>query len=278
MKGYPEYSDSGIDWIDQIPLHWNIKRFKHLFTIKKDIAGTLGFDILSITQRGIKVKDIESGEGQVASDYTKYQKVNAGDFAMNHMDLLTGFVDISKYNGVTSPDYRVFSLKNYPASKNYYLYLLQICYTNKIFYPLGQGAAHVGRWRLPANAFKEFRAPYPPIEEQIKITEYLDREITRIDSLVTEKHQFLNLIKEKRQALVDEAVKHPKTKMIRMQFCTTQKFRPIERIDSQLYIPVGLYNRGRGIFHKKPTQGENLGDSDFFHIEPNDFNGTKLSP
>ena len=206
MKGYPEYKDSSIDWIDKVPAHWDIKRFKNLFAIKKDIAGTLGFDVLSITQRGVKIKDIESGSGQVASDYTKYQKVNAGDFAMNHMDLLTGFVDISKHDGVTSPDYRVFTLEEGAANKSYYLYLLQLCYTNKIFYPLGQGAAHVGRWRLPADAFKEFKVPFPPESEQVAITNHLDRETTRIDNLISEKQNFIKLLKEKRQALISHVV------------------------------------------------------------------------
>lgn len=206
IKAYSEYKNSGIEWTREIPSHWDIKRFKNLFKIKKDIAGALGFNVLSITQRGIKIKDIESGEGQVASDYTKYQKVNAGDFAMNHMDLLTGFVDISKYNGVTSPDYRVFTLEERAAYKNYYLYLLQLGYNNKIFYPLGQGAAHVGRWRLPADAFKEFRAPCPPKNEQQNIVEFLDRETARIDNLVTEKQIFINLLTEKRHALIHHVV------------------------------------------------------------------------
>ncbi|AKV95762.1 hypothetical protein ACP86_06095 [Marinobacter sp. CP1] len=109
---YENYKPSGIDWIAEIPDHWKIKKFKHLFRIKKEIVGELGHEVLSITQKGVKVKDIESGEGQISSDYTKYQLVAAGDFAMNHMDLLTGYVDISPFDGVTSPDYRVFRLED----------------------------------------------------------------------------------------------------------------------------------------------------------------------
>lgn len=61
---------------------------------------------------------------------------------MNHMDLLTGWVDISKYEGVTSPDYRVFVLndKNGMCPK-YYLYMMQMCYSARIFYGLGQGVS-----------------------------------------------------------------------------------------------------------------------------------------
>lgn len=216
VGAYPEYKGSEVDWVGELPAHWDEKRFKHLFRIKKEIAGKLGFDVLSITQRGIRVKDVESGEGQVASDYSKYQIVKAGDFAMNHMDLLTGFVDLSRQDGVTSPDYRVFALEDRASSKPYYLYLLQLCYTAKIFYPLGQGAAHVGRWRLPAEAFNDFRAPRPPLAEQVAIAKYLDCETARIDNLITEKQNFINLLKEKRQALISHVVTKgldPKAKM-----------------------------------------------------------------
>ena len=95
--------------IDKIPAHWDMKKLKYVFYIKKDIAGKEGYDILSITQKGIKIKDISINEGQLAESYSNYQLVDVGDFAMNHMDLLTGWVDVSKYSGVTSPDYRVFN-------------------------------------------------------------------------------------------------------------------------------------------------------------------------
>ena len=198
--------DSSIEWLGEIPEHWEVKKFKHLFQIRKRISGELGFNILSITQKGIKVKDIESGKGQLSSDYTKYQHVYKGDFAMNHMDLLTGFVDLSKYNGVTSPDYRVFSLVENKASVDYYLYILQMGYLNKIFYPLGQGSSEFGRWRLPAEAFKEFRAPFPPLDEQKKIALYIKDSLDKYEKLITKSTKAIDLLKEKRTALISSAV------------------------------------------------------------------------
>ena len=102
--------ESGVEWIGEIPEGWKVRRLKYIFKILKRISGELGHNVLSITQTGIKIKDTESGEGQLSMDYSKYQYVFRGDFAMNHMDLLTGYVDISKYDGVISPDYRVFNL------------------------------------------------------------------------------------------------------------------------------------------------------------------------
>lgn len=115
--------DSQSTWFGQIPSDWKMRKIKYIFKIRKDIAGEEGHTVLSITQKGIKSKDLSKNEGQLAENYSNYQLVHIGDFAMNHMDLLTGWVDVSKYEGVTSPDYRVFGLidkdnySNFPHSK-----------------------------------------------------------------------------------------------------------------------------------------------------------------
>lgn len=205
-KAYSEYKDSGINWLNNIPTHWGLVRFKNIFKIQKRIAGVLGHDVLSITQRGVKVKDTESGDGQLSMDYSKYQLVYKNDFAMNHMDLLTGYVDISSFNGVTSPDYRVFTLDDKKQHPKYFLYLLQLCYIAKIFYPLGQGAAQIGRWRLPTEAFNEFVAPTPSYDEQQSIVAFLDHETAKIDALIEKQQRLIELLKEKRQAVISHAV------------------------------------------------------------------------
>jgi len=204
---YERYKDSGVEWLGEVPEHWSIRRMKTLFEIKKRIAGETGYDVLSITQNGIKIKDTESNEGQVAMDYAKYQFVYSGDFAMNHMDLLTGYIDISKIEGVTSPDYRVFSIRNATlCHPSYFLRLFQSAYHLKIFYAFGQGASQFGRWRLPTEAFNEFALPYPPLSEQALIGDFLDRETAKIDALIEEQRRLIELLKEKRQAVVSHAV------------------------------------------------------------------------
>lgn len=198
--------DSNIEWIDEIPTDWEIKKLKFVFEIKKEIAGKEGYTVLSITQTGIKPKNITSNEGQLASDYSKYQLVNKGDFAMNHMDLLTGWVDISKYDGVTSPDYRVFRLKRMNNCNRYFLYMMQLCYLNKIFYGLGQGVSGFGRWRLPADMFLNFLIPIPPIDEQKEIADYLDEKCAEIDTLIEKKQQFLAEMANYKKSLIYEYV------------------------------------------------------------------------
>jgi type I restriction enzyme S subunit len=198
--------DSGVEWLGEVPAHWEIKRFKNIFKIRKRISGELGYDVLSITQRGIKVKDIESGDGQLSMDYSKYQLVYKGDYAMNHMDLLTGFVDISKYDGVTSPDYRVFTLEEKNAIPEYFLAFLQMGYINRLFFPFGQGAAHIGRWRLPTEAFNEFLAPCPPEDEQKKIAAFIIKNLDQMTALEEKANSGIALMQERRTALISAAV------------------------------------------------------------------------
>jgi type I restriction enzyme, S subunit len=204
---YPAYKDSGVEWLGEVPEHWEVKSVRRIFKIKKRISGELGFDILSITQQGIKVRDPDSNDGQVSMDYSKYQIVEPGDFAMNHMDLLTGFVDISTSLGVTSPDYRVFSIAEPGGScPGYLLYIFQMGYKQKILYAYGQGSSQLGRWRLPTEQFQDWAIPFPSLEEQISIATFLDRETAKIDALIAEQQRLIELLQEKRQAVISHAV------------------------------------------------------------------------
>lgn len=199
--------DSGSVWFGSIPVSWEMKRIKYLFHIKKDIAGEEGHTVLSITQRGVIPKDLSKNEGQIAANYSNYQLVNVGDFAMNHMDLLTGWVDISHYNGVTSPDYRVFVLDDLQNnSPKYFLYLMQMCYMNHIFYGLGQGVSGMGRWRLQADKFLNFVVSVPPYEEQVEIAEYLDEKCAEIDRIIMQKESIVSELGNYKRTLIHEYV------------------------------------------------------------------------
>ncbi len=207
VRGNREMKDSQSMWFGQIPDDWNMRKMKYIFKIQKYIAGEEGHTVLSITQKGIKPKDLSKNEGQLAESYSNYQLVHIGDFAMNHMDLLTGWVDVSKYEGVTSPDYRVFGLidkDNYCSQ--YYLYLMQMCYTNRIFYGLGQGVSGLGRWRLQADKFLNFSITVPSYEEQKDIANYLDKKCSAIDELIAKKEQYLSEIENYKKSLIYEYV------------------------------------------------------------------------
>lgn len=199
--------NSNVDWIGYTPEHWEVVKLKYLFSVNKRIANSLDYDVLSVTQNGLKVKDLSNNEGQVASDYSKYQIVEPNDFVMNHMDLLTGWVDCSIYRGVTSPDYRVFTLdKQETCDRSYYLYIFQICYKHRIFYGLGQGVSNFGRWRLQTDKFINFELPVPPIEEQQAIADYLNKKCSEIDTLISKKQTIVTELESYKKSLIYECV------------------------------------------------------------------------
>ena len=199
--------DSGIDWIGEAAEHWEVVKIKWMFEIVKRIYGLGDRDVLSITQNGIKIKNIDENVGQMAESYDKYQIVNINDFAMNSMDLLTGWVDCSKFEGVTSPDYRVFKfVENKVQCHAYYTYLFQLCYTNRIFYRLGQGVSNLGRWRLQAEQFLNMYLPKPNFKEQQQIATYLDNKSDQINTLKIDIMKQIDNLKNYRKILIRDAV------------------------------------------------------------------------
>ncbi len=110
-------------------------------------------------------------------------------------------------NGVTSPDYRVFAIRNAERyHPSFFLRLFQSAYHPNIFYAFGQGASQFGRWRLPTEAFNEFALPFPSMAEQVHISQFLDEETKKIDALIEEQRRLIELLKEKRQAVISHAV------------------------------------------------------------------------
>lgn len=193
-------------WND-LPDGWKLVDIKYLFEIVKRVAGKEGYNVLSVTQNGLKIKDITSGDGQLANNYSNYQFVYPTDYVMNHMDLLTGWVDLSSMFGVTSPDYRVFRLRNKEENDcSYFKYVMQCCYMNRIFYSLGQGVSNLGRWRLQTTTFNNFKVPVPPIEEQKEISTYLDAKINDINSTIFEKRSQIEILANYKKSLIYEYV------------------------------------------------------------------------
>jgi type I restriction enzyme S subunit len=207
LKPYSQYKNSGLPWLGHVPAHWEIARGRQLFEIRKRIAGTLGYPVLSVTQQGLRVKDVLKGEGQISQDYTKYQLVEPGELAMNAMDLITGGVGIAVHEGVTSPDYRVLAIRNKEQhNSRFYLLLFRMLYANLAFYSCGQGSAQLGRWRLPRKRFNDFFFPTPPGSEQASIARFLAWATNRLDRAIGAKRRIITLLQEQKQTIIHRAV------------------------------------------------------------------------
>lgn len=199
--------DSEVDWIGLMPESWTTIPGRHLFEVVKRIEPGFSNRVLSITQKGIVPKDLSSHFGQLAESYDLYQRVDAGDYAMNSMDLLTGWVDRSAYDGVTSPDYRVFRLRRAIAAEpRYFTHVLQMGYTRRIFYRYGQGVSNLGRWRLQPKVFLNMRFPLPPLNQQRRIADYIEEKYAEIDSTIADINKQIELLVKYRKQVINDAV------------------------------------------------------------------------
>ena len=82
FASYESYKDSGVEWLGQIPAHWELLSNKNLFTIKKDLVGKLSanYDLLSLTLHGVIKRDMENPQGKFPAEFNTYQKVKNNDF------------------------------------------------------------------------------------------------------------------------------------------------------------------------------------------------------
>ena len=127
------------------------------------------------------------------------------------------------------------------------------------------------RLQLTDAAFLDAPLPVPPLSEQAAIVRYLDHVDRRISRYIRAKQRLIELLEEERDALMREVTLNPETQELRLGIVAEQALRSVERRDAETYEPIGLRNRGRGIFHKPPTVGSDLGDSSFFWVREGDL-------
>jgi type I restriction enzyme S subunit len=124
---------------------------------------------------------------------------------------------------------------------------------------------------LTAEKLRRHRFPFPPPHDQRAIADFLDRETTRIDALIDGYRQMIDLRQEEVTSLVLSKMNSPTTEKLRLGNAARVVSKPVAQKEGELYTPIGLFNRGRGLFHKDPRESDDMGDSDFFWIEEGDL-------
>ena len=112
------------------------------------------------------------------------------------------------------------------------------------------------------------RPPYADQEAIVAFIRHADRSLRRY---IVAKQRMIALLAELREAVTQDAVLAAGTRSLRLGAVADKIVRPVRRRGDEVYTPVGMYNRGRGIFHKAPTIGSELGDSTFFWIAEGDL-------
>ena len=270
-QAYPKYKPSGVEWLGQIPRHWQIYRAKVLFRQIDERSTTGEEELLTVSHiTGVTRRSEKNVNMFMADSLEGYKKCESGDLVINTMWAWMGAMGISPEAGIVSPSYNVYRSRDSKCEVLFYDYLFRtgsfvaevICHSKGVW---------SSRLRLYPEEFFEIRVPCPPPEEQRAIVRFLNRETKRIDTLIEKKQRQIEFLQEKRAALVHEAIQVAGTRNIRLGNVADQVYRAIDNRDEKMYVPIGLYNWGRGIFHKEPTLGSELGDSDFFWIKSGDL-------
>ncbi|WP_086288163.1 restriction endonuclease subunit S [Campylobacter devanensis] len=200
-----EFKDSGIPWIGQIPKHWEVIRNKYVFTHKKEIVGSKfkNFDILSLTKNGIKIIVESDQKGKVPDSFETYQIVKKDDIVMCLFDLDVSavFSGISKYSGIISPAYKIFNPKENLNFK-YAGYFFDFVFVNRKFKQYSKNI----RFTLGTDEFMNLKIPLPPLNEQKKIAEFLDKKCEIIDKRLSNLERKIKSLKEYKKSLISECV------------------------------------------------------------------------
>ena len=201
-----EYKDSGIPWIGEIPKNWNTPLLKGVFREREE-KSTFGEEtLLSLSQyTGIKPKsETEIADSHIAANYEGYKVVHKGDFVMNIMLAWNGSYAVSDYDGMISPAYCVYYFRD-DSNKRYYHYLLRINGYQAAFKTLSRGIID-SRLRLYPEQFYTFPTLQPPLSEQQRIAEFLDRKCGEIDEAIALQEEFIEELKAYKQSVITEAV------------------------------------------------------------------------
>lgn len=216
-KPYPEYKESGVAWIGLVPEYWEVKRLRHVADFSNsnvDKKGHEGQEAVNLCN----YTDVYKNEFITPS--MPFMKATASQSEIEQFSLKQGDVLITKDSEdptdigipalvaenmpgvVCGYHLTVIRPNNLPTSRLVHRVLMSAP-TKAHFFLEAPG---ITRYGLGQNAIGDLAVCLPPDSERLLIADRIDRETTRIDSLIAKKTRFIALLKEKRQALITHAV------------------------------------------------------------------------
>ena len=204
MRRYESYKDSGVEWLGEVPSHWNLIPNKYIFKLRKNVVGKRSneYDLLSLSLKGVIKRDMENPEGKFPAEFDTYQEVKEGDFIFCLFDVeeTPRTVGLSSYRGMITGAYTIFETNNVDKKFIYYFYLNLD--SDKRLKPLYKGLRNT----ISKETFFSFNTFIPPLSEQQKIAQFLDDKTAKIDQAVDLAEKQIALLKEHKQILIQNAV------------------------------------------------------------------------
>ncbi len=195
-----------IDWVGEIPEHWEVRRIGRLFRLRdeKNYKPMEEVQLLSLyTGIGVFPHGEQEERGNKAVTVEGYKVVHKDDIVVNIILAWMGAIGVSDYDGVTSPAYDVYIPDFTKVVPHYFHYVFRTKGIAAECYKYGRGIMMM-RWRTYSSEFKQISVPYPSIEEQHKIASYLDTKCSEIDSLIALKQAKIEELKEYKKSIIYE--------------------------------------------------------------------------
>lgn len=215
QQAYPEYKESGVQWLGQVPKHWVIKRGR--FIMRVNPPAPLLRNLEEDQEVSFVPMDAVNELGGIRLEQTRVKaEVGGGYTEFQDGDVVIAKITPCFENGkgsiatglVNSAAYGTTELHVLRASQTLdYRFLFYLTITDG-YRKLGESEMYGagGQKRVPPDFCKDFLTPLPPLPEQAAIADFLDRETGRIDTLLTKKRRLIELLKEKRTALISRTV------------------------------------------------------------------------
>ena len=191
---------------DTCPEHWQIIRNKSFLSLTGEKVGDKASDyvLLSLTTKGVIIRDIESGKGKFPKDFDTYQVVKKDElvFCLFDIDETPRTVGLVESEGMITGAYTALKVNKQIALPEY-IYNYYLCVDNiKGLKPYYSGL----RKTVRADKFLQLYIPLPPIEEQRAIVGHIENKCSKVNSLITELEAEIEYLKEYKQRLIADFV------------------------------------------------------------------------
>lgn len=205
LKAYPEYKDSDVEWLGEIPSHWNVQPF---FAVSRENRrsnrGLLESNLLSLSYGKIVAKDINTNEGLLPESFETYQIVEPKDIVFRLTDLQNDKRSLRSAivpeRGIITSAY--LSVRVLNDSSRFMAYVMRDADLRKVFYSMGGGL----RQSMKFDDMRRLPVQLPPPAEQRAIVSFLDQETAEIEAFVVDQQELIGLLNERRAATITQAV------------------------------------------------------------------------
>lgn len=215
---YEVYKTTGVKWIGEIPEHWDVESFKNILTERNEKNDPVrSTEILSLSiDKGVTLyAEKTTNLDRFKDDVSKYKLAYKGDLVFNSMNMIVGAVGVSDYFGCISPVYYTYYGGLNKSYTSFYEYLFRCKTVQGVLYSLGRGLMAIDRGdgkyntlrlKISRDDLRSLRLPFPNLPEQTAIANFLDTKTTKIDQAIAQKEKMIELLKERKQIIIQNAV------------------------------------------------------------------------